>query len=487
MPGHPEGQRRDSTGTVIATRVTWVCFRTVIPRPTAADASSRSSGPGAEPPAPATGAPAPATRAPATVAGAAALTAAGLLLAVSFAALAVLALVQPTPLADVLVYRAEGAAVLHGQDLYAIRVTRWRLPATYPPFAALLFVPAAWLPVFVLKAAFLAVNGVLTLCLVRLSCRFAGLRIGAAGVCVVTAFALWLEPVFQTLLFGQINLALTCAVLWDLTRPRGTRPRGIRPRGTRPRGARPPGTRPRSARLRGAAVGIAAGIKLTPAIFIVYLLLRRRYREAGVATAACAGTVLLGALFLPGATVDFFTRRVFETGRVGRSWIVDNQSMYGLLTRLLHQPALPETVFVLATVTVAMAWLWLAARVADERWGVLLTAVTALLVSPISWSHHWVWCVPLIALLLADGRRGYATAAAVTVLFTARSLWLVPHQGSRDLHLPWWQQVFASPYPLFGLGLLTWWALRESEYAVPGRVSTRAGVRALGGGVDSVP
>lgn len=446
---------------MIATRVTWVCFRTVIPRPTAADASSRPSGPGAEPPAP--------------VAGAAALTAAGLLLAVSFAALAVVALVQPTPLADALVYRAEGAAVLHGQDLYAIRVTRWRLPATYPPFAALLFAPAAWLPVSVLKAVFLAMNGVLTLCLVRLSCRFAGLRVGAVGVCVVTAFALWLEPVFQTLLFGQINLALTCAVLWDLTRPPGTRLRG----------PRPPGSRPRTARLRGAAVGIAAGIKLTPAIFIVYLLLRRRYREAGVATAACAGTVLLGALFLPGATVDFFTRRVFETGRVGRSWIVDNQSMYGLLTRILHQPALPEAVFVLATVTVAVAWLWLAARVADERWGVLLTGVTALLVSPISWSHHWVWCLPLVALLLADGRRRYA--AAVTVLFTARSLWLVPHQGNRDLHLPWWQQVFASPYPLLGLGLLTWWALRESEYAVPGRVSTPAGVRPLGGGVDSVP
>lgn len=63
-----------------------------------------------------------------------------------------------------------------------------------------------------------------------------------------------------------------------------------------------------------------------------------------------------------------------------------------------------------------------------------------------------MWCVPLIAVLHAERR--LHLAAAVTIVFTARTLWLVPHQGDLDLQLPWWQQLLASPYPLLGLALL---------------------------------
>ncbi|NEA01032.1 DUF2029 domain-containing protein, partial [Streptomyces sp. SID10116] len=218
------------------------------------------------------------------------------MLAVSLTALAVLCAVQHVPMADTLVYRAEGAAVANGSDLYGFTVTEWELPATYPPFAAILFVPTTWLPLGALKTVFLVGNVALLALLVRLSCRLAGLPVRAPFLCAATALALWLEPVFQTVLFGQINLALACLVLWDLTRPPGAVGKGF-------------------------AVGVAAGIKLTPAVFIGYLLLRGRVREAGVAAAAFVGTVLLGALVLPGASVDFWTRRVFETGRVGKAWI----------------------------------------------------------------------------------------------------------------------------------------------------------------------
>lgn len=81
-----------------------------------------------------------------------------------------------------------------------------------------------------------------------------------------------------------------------------------------------------------------------------------------------------------------------------------------------------------------------------------MTAVTGLLVSPISWSHHWVWCVPLLVVLLARDRT--VLAAALTVLFLARPHWLLPHQGDLDLHFPWWQQPLGAPYPVLGLGLL---------------------------------
>ncbi|WP_223279739.1 glycosyltransferase 87 family protein [Streptomyces sp. SDr-06] len=367
------------------------------------------------------------------------------LLGLSLAALAALCLTLRIPMADALVYRAEGAAVAHGTSLYGFTVTAWRLPATYPPFAALLFVPAAYVPLAALKAAFCVGNVALCALLVHLSCRFAGLAPGRTVVLGATALGLWLEPVFQTLLFGQVNLALACLVLWDLSRPAGA-----------------PG--------KGFAVGVAAGIKLTPLFFVPHLLVRGRHREALTVLAGFGATVLLGALVLPDASVEFFTRRLFETGRVGKAWIVDNQSLQGLLARLLHTTA-PGPVWALAAAAVGAAGLWTAHR-ADERRALLVSAFTALLISPISWSHHWVWCVPLIAVLVAEGHP--RTAAATAVVFTARSLWLVPHAGDLDLRLPLWQQPLAAPYPLIGLAVLGWAAWRARAVGVDSQLSARS-------------
>ncbi|WP_369223454.1 glycosyltransferase 87 family protein [Streptomyces sp. R39] len=369
------------------------------------------------------------------------------LLTVSFCTFAALCLLLHAPMADLLVYRAEGEAVVHGGDLYGFTVTEWRLPATYPPFAAVLFVPTTWIPVPALKTAFLAGNALLLAWLVALSARLAGRPAPLPLLGAATGLALWLEPVFQTLLFGQVNLAIACLVLWDLTRPPGARAKGV-------------------------ALGIAAGVKLTPAIFIGYLFLTARRKEAATATASFAGTALLGALLLPAATVDFWTRRLFETGRVGKAWIIDNQSLQGLIARATGTAA-PGPAWLLPAAAVTVTGLWLATRTRDtsddgdapadraapcdraphrDRWGILLTAFTALLVCPISWSHHWVWCVPLLAVLLAEGRTLLAATAAL--VFTARTMWLLPHEGDRDLHLPWWQQPLAAPYPLLGLALL---------------------------------
>jgi alpha-1,2-mannosyltransferase len=383
-------------------------------------------------------------------------------------------------MADLLVYRAEGAAVSRGGDLYGFTVTEWRLPATYPPFAAVLFVPTTWIPVPALKAAFLAGNALLLTGLVALSARLASRTapprppaLSLPLLCTATALALWLEPVFQTLLFGQINLAVTCLVLWDLTRP----PRAdIRTRthtrtGTRTRS----GTRSRTS-ATGLALGLATGIKLTPAIFIAYLFLRGRRREAATATAAFIGTVLLGAALLPHASAEFWTRRLYDTGRVGKAWIVDNQSLQGMIARALHDPS-PGLPWAVSAAAVGAAGLCLAVRAGarQERYGVLLTAFTALLISPISWSHHWVWCVPLLAVLLAEGR--VRLAALTAVLFTARTLWLVPHEGDRDLHLPWWEQPLAAPYPLLGLALLGAALFGERTAQFPARISSASTIR----------
>ncbi|MFG2264774.1 glycosyltransferase 87 family protein [Streptomyces sp. NPDC048720] len=399
-----------------------------------------------------------------------------LLLAVSLCSFAVLCLLQRAPMADLLVYRAEGTAASHGGDLYGLTATHWRLPATYPPFAAALFVPTTWIPLAALKAVFLTGNALLLAGLVALSARLAshppplpphraqrppGPAARASShqrlrwplppplLCTATALALWLEPVFQTVLFGQINLAVACLVLWDLTRPPGARGRGL-------------------------ALGLAAGVKLTPAIFIAYLLLRGRTREAATATAALTATVALGTLLLPAASSEYWTRRLWQTGRVGKAWIVDNQSLQGLLARALHDPA-PGACWFLTAAAVGVVGLYLAARARHDRHGILLTALTALLISPISWSHHWVWCVPLLAVLLADGRP--RLAAVTAAVFTARTLWLVPHQGEGDLRLSWWQQPLASPYPLLGLALLAGAALTAAQPVPSARISSASTIR----------
>ncbi|WTG23208.1 glycosyltransferase 87 family protein [Streptomyces decoyicus] len=362
----------------------------------------------------------------------------------SLAGLWMLYQVQPLPMSDIAVYRAEGQAASTGGDLYGFTVTKWALPATYPPFAAVLFIPTTWLSLGTLKIIAVLVNAVLLALLVHLSCKAAGL--GKAGraapvILAATALGLWLEPVFQTFVFGQVNLALTCLVLWDLSRPDG-------------------------ARLKGFATGIAAGIKLTPALFAVYLLVTGRVKAALTVLGGFLASALLGWLVLPAASIEFWTRRMFETGRVGKAWLVDNQSLQGLIARVLHDPE-PGLLWAVPALLTAAAGLYAARRVYLRRgldsWGVLCTAVTALLVSPISWSHHWVWCVPLLVALAARTRRHAwrrALLAAVTLAFTARTMWMIPHTGDLDLSFSWWQQPFAAPYPVLGLALLAavfWW------------------------------
>lgn len=422
--------------------------------------------------------------------------AAAALLVLSLAAFAAACVVLRLPMTDVLVYRAEGRAVAHGTDLYGFTVSRWRLPATYPPFAALLFVPLGALSVPAVKSAFLLGNVALTALLVRLSLRLVGLprrqRHRTPALLAGTAVALWLEPVFQTVLFGQINLVLVCLVLWDLGRPDGARGKGL-------------------------AIGLAAGIKLTPALFAVHLLLTGRVRAGLTALGGFAGTVAAAAFVLPQAGADFFTRRIFETSRVGKAWIVDNQSLQGLADRLAHTAHPGPLLWPAPAVLLAVAGLALARHVhlrhGRQEWGLLVTALTGLLVSPISWSHHWVWCLPLLAVLGAGAYAGPAGAyagpeepgsltgagehaggsrtrrarqgerarrvrwvclCAVAAVFTARSLWLVPKAGDGDLRLAWWWQVPASPYPLLALAVLAGAASAFRRYSAPGSDSDSA-------------
>ncbi|MFB7124847.1 glycosyltransferase 87 family protein [Kitasatospora sp. NPDC056273] len=362
-----------------------------------------------------------------------------------------------TSMVDMIVYRAEGAAVANGTDLYALRVTEWNLPATYPPFAAMLFVPTTWFPVPFLRVAITLGNIGLLALLTHLSFKLAGWprrELRPIGVILVTGLGVWLEPVFTTLRYGQINLALACLILWDLTRPDGRRSKGV-------------------------AIGIAAGIKLTPGLFAVYLLITGRIRAAFVAGLTFLGTFLLGALVLPDATWGFWTKYLYDSSRVGKTWIVDNQSMRGAFARLLHS-ADPGTVATLGAGLVAVAGLAVAAWAARsgrwlpraEAWGVCCAAVTAVLISPISWTHHWVWCVPMLVLLAAEASVEHARPAGVRrlrwraafwatlVAFLSFAMWAAKPVGLAVLDMSPWRQLPTSVYPWVGLCFLLAAAVR---------------------------
>jgi alpha-1,2-mannosyltransferase len=184
-------------------------------------------------------------------------------------------------------------------------------------------------------------------------------------------------------------------------------------------------------RWAGVGVGLAAAIKLTPAVFIGYLLLSRQYRAAATATVTAAAATLLAAILAPGQSRTFWTSALWDTGRVGRLEYVSNQSLRGLLARL----DAPSTWWLLAVALVLAYWCWwirVRQPAAGHLAGFALTGIVACLISPITWVHHLVWLLPALFLLLdralpptgpPAGRR-LAGLVAVFIVLSSSVVWL---------------------------------------------------------------
>jgi alpha-1,2-mannosyltransferase len=303
---------------------------------------------------------------------------------------------------DLHVYRLGGQTALHGGDLYSARFGR--LPFTYSPFAAIALMPFALLPwptaVAVLTAASVAALPMALYLALRLpparswlGRRDAGqLALGAA------AAAIWLEPVRSELHFGQIDLLLAAAILCDLALPS-------------------------TAWYRGALIGIAAGIKLTAAIFIVYLLITRRSKPAAAAAAVFAATIAVGFAVMPASSAYFWNGTFLNPRRISSVQSGQNESLLGAISRTLHSTDV-SGLWLPVAILVAVGGLTLAARAqrgGDEGLGFSLCAVTGLLISPISWTHHWVLAVPavLLAAVSPYRRRSIRTRLATTTSVAA--------------------------------------------------------------------
>jgi alpha-1,2-mannosyltransferase len=266
---------------------------------------------------------------------------------------------------------------------------------TYPPFAAVLMLPLAYLPL-TLSMVLSVTTSVLASVLVLwwlvdpIARRMGWTRWFALAVAIYLAAAF--EPMRETVDFGQVNMLLLALVAADLLWL-------VRPGYAPPTGQWDPA---RYRRWAGVGIGLATAFKLTPGIFIVYLLITRRWRAAATASGTAAAATLLAAAIAPDASREFWTTALWDTNRVGELSFISNQSLLGMLARL--DPAQPNTLAWLVLVVAAVGfWAWrvrAAVAAGDEVAGLALTGVLGALVSPVTWVHHLVWLIPALVLLV---------------------------------------------------------------------------------------
>lgn len=346
-------------------------------------------------------------------------------------------------LKDLLVYQYAGRAVMDGVSPYARDEPVTGLPFTYPPFAAVVLVPLAPLPAWLAAALWTGASaGALggSVVVVR---RALGRPTPVWVVVPVSLAAPALEPVWQNLTFGQVNLVLMLAVLVDLLRT--------------------------ERRLSGMVLGIAAGVKLTPLVFVVLLVLAGHRATAARAVLAFGATVAVGFVAVPGSTA-YWTDRLFDPSRVGPPALAHNQSVYGALTRLLESAPSTQLWLVvaapLASVVVLVAAVWW--RRGDRVLGTCLGAMAMLIASPVSWSHHWVWALPVTLVLWEHNRWA---AAAWTAVFVSRPVLWPPWGQGRELGWGATEHVVGNAYLLAALALAAWAGgmARVAPHATSGR------------------
>jgi alpha-1,2-mannosyltransferase len=351
---------------------------------------------------------------------------------------------------DLHVYIGGGAAIDHPGTLYsyvyADQTPDFPLPFTYPPFAAVVFYPLHLLP-FGLVAFGWTVGTMAALYgVVRLSQRLLGLPAGTGCRIAMawTAIGIWTEPLRSTFDYGQINVLLTLAGLWAAYSTRWW--------------------------LSGLLVGLAAGVKLTPAITGFYFLGVRRWATAVFSAVVFAATVAVSAVVVGGETHYYFTKLIRNTDRVGPICTTFNQSWRGGICRIFgHDPGYSPVVVVALAITAVLAVLaWRALNTATaggepDRLGLLLIVeLFGLLVAPISWTHHWVWLLPLMIWLihgpLSPRRGAHILGWGWLVLILIGVPWLLSFaqpsiwQHGRAWYLAWGGMV----YIVAALATLIW-------------------------------
>ncbi|MEV6906948.1 glycosyltransferase 87 family protein [Amycolatopsis sp. NPDC051071] len=381
----------------------------------------------------------------------------GALLALEVVVVAVLFALKVFDGQDLEVYIGGARLLVDSGDPYSawVQTHGGPLPFTYTPFAAAVFLPgtllSAALATRLAGLATIIAGGIVVYLFVATLNGSLTDRSDVRGRAVAVLVAIgaqavggFMEPVRSTLGFGQVNTLLMLMVALDALLPG-------------------------RARTRGLLIGVAAAIKLTPAVFILFFLCRKDFRSSARVVAGFLGAGLLMLLTAPGASAKFWTNILFDTSRIGDRGYVGNQSLRGMLARFGLGSA-EDVVWLLAAFVVVALTAFVIVRVAEPVLALAACAVGGLLVSPVSWTHHWIWCVPILALLCYLGARGdralsvvsYALAVVTAVLFVVAPMWLAPRPAGS---FGWW--LATESFVLYGLLLLLFFALVAREGPLP--------------------
>jgi len=333
--------------------------------------------------------------------------------------------------ADLEVYVRGAQAIVTRAPLYEQQAGV--LPFTYSPFAALVFTPLHLLSST--GARWVFTLGSLVSYLVAVGAFGWRLRLPWRHLALVALAGMALEPFVRTMLLGQVNLYLMAAVVVDCLVMRSSH--------------------------RGWLVGLAAGIKVVPGVFVLYFVLQRDWRSALRAACGFLVTVVCGAIVAPQGSLRYWSGGLFGISHFGPAAVVDgkNQSLIGQLARISQDPS-PLMVTALVLFASGLA-LGIAAarrqlRIGDDVAALTAVAIGGLLASPLSWTHHWVWGVPAIMVLVS--RRQWVTAWLLGSVFAVGSEWGVTVQPSQE-SLNLLQQVACATYVAAGTGLLAMWAI----------------------------
>lgn len=354
---------------------------------------------------------------------------------------------------DMAVYREGVRAFLAGESVYSVpmQVGDLALPFIYPPFGALIMSPLVLIPGIDDNLAgniMIRLSGVLLLACLYFTARTVfprryGLVLAAACWPVV----LMMEPVWLNASFAQINIVIMSLVVLDLVPRRRWLP-------------------------QGSLIGIAAAIKLTPLTMLLFFLLRKDFRPIITAGISALLMTALAALVRFDATKEYFSTVIFGLGTKADFGVdtayTSNSSLKGMLMRwhgsedaMLHSTWLTPVWLILVLGTIIggalIMWALLQRHLEVEAW--LVNAVVMLLISPVSWSHHWVWLALVlpVAGAWAMHLRNWVMLGTVA-LWTCWVLREPPKwwygDGNSGYFLNFWQKILVSDFTWLALALL---------------------------------
>lgn len=365
------------------------------------------------------------------------------------------------PQIDLQVYRFGVQAWWDGRDMYGPLPpvqNGAHLPFVYPPFAALILGPLALMPwdasvvtVYILSGLGLAVTVYLVSRVVRPSLGRAG---GVAVTSIVLPLTVFLEPVIDTFGFGQVSLIMMALVAIDCLAGKTFWPRGF-------------------------GIGIAAAIKLTPAGFVLFFLIRKDYRAAITAGLTFVGAALIGFIADFHASIDYWFHGGLSGGGVSGTAFKTNQAIEATIVRTGLAGA-PEKIIWLTIVLILLVVTVRAMRQAEPALALMANAALTLLASPTSWSHYYVWVVPALVVMLgyairyAEQRSWRSVAWLAWGVLTAVFFHLAPFHNLPDtdfpivhIHWTWPQQLSAATYVLVSVALLLAFALPRLRRPAP--------------------